>query len=233
MSDNLSKQVFNSLFPPGSIWIPIIDKDLDLLINGMATNSEEMRIVIDSLAFIRDPQKTPIIKDLEKEFGLTEDPSLTDQERRNRVLSAKTANKGDGTDDFMQTKLQESGFDLQVHQNEPPVDPSTILDDGFFVYCDGDDAFCGNENALCGQQSGQLIVNGIAPFDSIFVSPVSSDYWHLVFFIGGDVTRNAVTNEIEAIVSAQIPISRSSELIRLIVKYKPMHSWCGLMVDFI
>lgn len=231
MPDNISKQTLIALLPPGSLWIPADDEDFDKLLDGMAANIEIMREAGDSLAFIRDPQLTPVLDDLEKEFGLAFDPSLTDQERRNRALSAKTANKGDGTDTFLQTKLQESGFDLQVHSNDPPIDPDLILDNGFTAYCGFDTSVCGNDNAVCGQDASSLVVNGI--FDDTFLIPVSSDYFHLIFFVGGDAVRNGVTDEIESISAGQVPISRQSELTRLIVKYKPLHCWCGLIVDFI
>lgn len=233
MPDTLTKQLFLSLLPPGSLWVPEDEKDLDLLLDGMATNLETIRSFSNLVAFIRDPLKTSLIDDLEKELGLEFDSSLTDQERRDRALSAKTANKGDGTDTFLQTKLQESGFNLVVLSNEPAVDPAPLLDDNFNIYCAGDNAFCGHEDAFCGQQAGELVVNGIPEFESQFVIPASSDYWHLIFFIGESAVRNATTNAIESITAAQIPISRRNELVRLIVKYKPLHTWCGLIVDFI
>lgn len=233
MPDNISKQMLLSLLPPGSLWIPSEDEDFDLFLNGVAENLELMRVDLLDIAFTRNPQKTSIIGDLEKEFGLAFDSSLTDQERRDRVLSAKTANKGDGTDTFMQTKLQESGFDLFVYQNEPAVYPSLILESGFNALCGFQTSVCGHEDAVCGKTSGELVVNGISLFEDKFVIPVSSDYWHLVFFIGGPAVRDGVTNEILSIETASIPISRQAELIGLIIKYKPLHSWCGLLVGFI
>lgn len=225
----ISRAVIDALLPPGAIWIVADGDDLDLLFEGMADNMELVRIDLNNLAYIRNPQLTVILDDLEKEFGIPFDPTLTEQERRDQLQAAKLATQGDGTDTFLQAQLQQAGFDVQVHSNEPPIDPAIILEASFLVYCDGDGAFCGHEDALCGRSAGELIANGDALFD-IFPIPASSDYWHLIFFVGGDAVRNAGTDAIESIAPASVPVARIPELIRLIVKYKPLHAWCGLIV---
>lgn len=231
MPETVSRALLDSLLPPGSLWAPKPGADLDLLLDGIAANTEEMRVFLASLALLRDPQLTIILDDLETEYGIEFNPLLTEQERRDQLTAAKGANQGDGTDDFLQTKLQEAGFDLQVHSNDPPVDPAPLLAATYNIFCDDQtDAYCGNENAICGRSAGQLVVNG---GDEAFSVPASSDYWHLIFFIGGDVTRDPVTDEITSVAPAEVPEARADELVRLIVKYKPLHSWCGLIVEFV
>lgn len=231
MPESVSRSVLNALLPPGAAWVPAEDKDMDLLFDGIAENNEVIRLFLGSLADIRDPQRTPILDDLEKEFGVSFNSSLTEQERRDQLSSAKTANKGNGSASFMQTKLQQSGFDLQVHANDPAVDPDILLANGFNVYFDGVNAFFGNSLATFGRTAGFLVVNGDEQFDTFSV-PASSDAWPFIFFIGGDATRNGTTGALELINVASVDISRRGELLRLIVKYKPLHSWCGLLVSF-
>ncbi len=230
MPETISREMLNALLPPGSIWIPKPGADLDLLFDGMADNAEIMRLFLASLADIRTPATTELLSDLEREFGIAYNSTLTDAERRAQLTAAKTGSQGDGTDTFMESKLQEAGFDLQVHSNEPPVDPDIILADHYLIYCDGDGGFAGHEDAICGQSAGTLVVNGGTESYSV---PASSDYFHLIFFVGGDAVRNGVTDALESIAAAQVPVARADELVRLIVKYKPLHAWCGLIVDFV
>lgn len=233
MPNNISKDVTTSLLPEGPIWVSALGQDFDKFLDGKSENAETMREFLSKLSDIRNPLKTTILEDLEKEFGVGANLALTEAERRAQLLAVKTASNGDGTDTFLEDKLQLSGFDLFVYQNDPPVDPDTILSSGFLMFCDSDEAFCGHEDALCGKESGQLLVNNIPFIDSTFTVPVASDTWPSIFFIGGVATRDPGTNEILSILPAQIPISRSNELLRLIVKYKPFHTWCGLLVQFI
>ena len=230
MPESISRSTINALLPPGAIWIPAPGDDLDLLLDGIADSVETVRVDADNVAFTRNAQKTTILDDLELEFGVPLDPTLSEAERRAQLLEAKNATQGDGTDTFIQATLQQAGFDVQVHQNEPAVDPDVLLDATFSIYCDGDGAFCGHQDAFCGSSSGALIANGDEPINQMSV-PVSSDYWHLIFFVGGDATRNATTGALESIAPALVPISRYDELIRLIVKYKPLHTCCGLIVQ--
>ena len=230
MPESISRSALNGSLPPGVLWIPAAGGDLDLLLDGMAANMELSRIDFNDLASMRNPLLTPILDDLEKEFGIPFDSALTEADRREQLEQAKTARQGDGTDTFMQAQLQLAGFDVQVHQNEPAVDPDILLDDTFSIYCDGDGAYCGHEDAICGSSSGALIANGDEPTNQMLV-PASSDYWHLIFFIGGDAIRNGITGALESIAPALVPVSRYGELIRLIVKYKPLHAWCGVLVQ--
>lgn len=230
MPDTVSRTMFNGLLPGGAIWVPAIGQDFDLLLEGISDNAELMRDFLASLADVRNPQRTTILADLEKEYGVIFNPTLTEQERRDQLAAIKTDNRGDGTDTGLELKLQAAGFDLQVHKNEPPVDPAIILASTFSVYCDGDGAFCGHEDAFCGQSSGVLLVNGDLP--EAFSSPASSDYWHLISFVGGDATRDGVTDELLGVQAGAVSVARQGELIRLIVRYKPLHQWIGLIVEF-
>ena len=222
-----------SLTPEGAIWNAKAGGDFDNLLAGMGTNTDTIKDFLDSLSDIRSPQRTIALSDLEKEFGEVSDPSLTDEERRGRLAASKTSSNGDGTDTFLETKLQEAGFDVFVYSNDPPVDPDGLLSSGFKVFCASDEAFCGHEDALCGKGSGQIVANNIPFIDSTFAIPGGSDTWSSVFFVGGVATRDQITNELLTIEHAEIPILRSAEILRLIVKYKPFHTWSGVLIQFV
>lgn len=267
----VSRTVIDALLPEGSAWTPKVGADLDLLLDGMGENAETVRIFNKNLAFIRNFQKTPILSDLEKEYGIGTDERLTDQERRDRGQVAKTSNDSEGTDTDLQAFLQQSGFDVQVHVNSPAADPDIFLDQAFQMVAGGDNAFAGfipsggpPSTAFAGRIGGELLVNG-ALFDQIpayimqaggaiafagnddalagrfdmlqlipivYEIPTDSGYWGLIFFVGGDATRDGSGFLID-IEPAEVPISREQELKRLILKYKPLHSWCGLIVNYV
>ena len=111
---NLSRSVFDSLLPDGSFWHIAQDGNFDKLLDGMSDNVEDVILKLACLSCIRDPHTTPILSDLEKEFGINPDERLTDEERR-QALAAKVY-RGDcnGSKDCLEDALQMAGFDVQV-----------------------------------------------------------------------------------------------------------------------
>ena len=265
MSD-LLKAVMTALLPDGATWDIRPNGDFDKLLDGQAENFDFIRDFLDGLAVIRSPDKTPILTDLEKEYGILTNFNLSDSVRRLQ-LSSRVFTRGiTGSDDNMQAALNDAAFIVQVHENSPAVDPSIFLDDVFQMVAGGDNAFAGRTDAVAGRLGGELVVNGdifsqkllidmhaASPFafagNSKAVAgqfssasliteqivppiPVDPDAWPMIFFVGGDAIRDGVTGELLEIAPAQVPIERREELRRVILKYKPMHSWCGLIIEF-
>lgn len=232
MSNSISRSMLDALLPPGPIWVPKDGGGFDLLLEGVADSTETMREFLDSLSETRSPANTTILSDLEKEFGIIFNSSLTESERRAQLLAAKTGNNGDGTATFLQNKLTQAGFNVQVHVNDPPIDPGIIMSDTFQTYMGNTTAVCGNDLAFHGRQSGLLLVNGDEIFDT-FLVPTDPDTWPMIFFVGGDATRDGTTNELLSIEAADVAASRKDELARMIVGIKPLHTWCGQIVSFV
>jgi len=84
----------------------------------------------------------------------------------------------------------------------------------------------GNSGAILG---GYLTVETIVREYDI---PVDPDDWPLVFFVGGPAIRDGITGELLEIELADVPSERRTELIRIIIQIKGLHSWCGLIVNF-
>lgn len=259
------RQSIDATFPEGPFWVPVIDGDYDKLLEGIADADEDVLSDLQQLKYIRDPQKTQYLSDLEKEYGIITNTSLTEQTRRNALQSKMTEKNTGGRFEPLQNALTDSGFDLQVHVNDPPVDPAIFLDQSFQMVAGGDNAYAGRPDAFAARIGGELIVNGdiftqvkavemqaggAAAFagNSLAVAgyfnelkripqdfdiPTDSGYWPLIFFIGGDATRDPVTDELTQIDIATIPADRRTELISLIVRLKPAHSWCGLVGTFV
>ena len=231
----LSKEIIRSLMPEGALWSAEDDAGLDLLLDGVADNHEAVKDYLAGIARLRDPLNTPILADLETEYGVEPDDSIANSLRRERLLATKTAGNSDGTLEFMQEKLNAAGFPLTVYANDPVIDPGLVVSFSPNSITGNEDALFGKDGAIFGTKNGYLLVNGPIYYNQAEVEYTipPSNYWPMVFFIGGEATQNVLTGAIELIEPVNIPVSRKNELIRLIIKYKPMHSWCGLVVRYI
>ena len=161
-----SRSVLNSLMPEGSFWTPLIGGNYDNLLEGIAENTERVRLDLENLRNLRDPLKTPILSDLEAEYGVIPIQGSTVQQRRDR-LKAFMFRRGElPTYQFLQDKLRSAGFDnVFVHANDPAVDPAIFLAQAFNMVCDdllpgGNEPQCGEPEAICASLGGELLVNG-------------------------------------------------------------------------
>lgn len=161
MPRQLMRAFIDAVMPPGSIWTPEDQADLDNLLEGEASSFESVRAFLAQLSFIRDPFKTQILSDLEREYGFPLDLTLTEQERRTRLANLVYGSSGTGTEDDMQDALDAAGFNVLVHQNDPAVDPAPFLETGFQMVCGGLNAYAGRADAYAGSTAGnELLVNG-------------------------------------------------------------------------
>lgn len=269
------RNILNSLLPPGPIWEPKEGEGLDLFLDALGISFDTIKEDIQKIESIRDPFKTILLDDLEKEYGVPDKPVLSEADRRQRLFNLKTDNDNDGTDVTLQERLDNAGFNLTVYRNCPCINPQSILD-GNFITCGEADAICGSTDGsgdyivYCGASGGEIVVNGDIykqfpaftlvcgdpdvvcgavdgsgnylissgeflgnnqyPID--YTIPPISGYWPLVFFVGNGATLNP-DGSIAFITPAQVDIKRRDELKRLIVKYKPMYTWCVLLATYV
>lgn len=228
----ISRDVLNALLPPGQLWSPEDEGDLYKLLDGIGDNHDAMVTVLENLAYVRNPDRTTMLADLEREFGIIPDDSIQESVRRSRIKAAKLARNGSGSLSFLETCLQQAGFDVHVYENNPAVDPSGVILSGSSTIMGEPSAYFGE--SYFGAQNSTLIVNGPLMYNEASVSydvPATPGYWPLVSFIGGDVTRD-VDGSILTLGMASVPFSRSQEFVRMILRLKPMHSWIGMRVQY-
>lgn len=190
--------VIRALLPPGAIWVPANGQDFDLLIDAMGENCKrEVYDIFKTLASIRDPKLTPILSDLEKEYGILTDLRLTDDERRQALFNLAYAKPGNGSDTDLQAALHDAGFtNAYVYQNSPAVDPDNYLSGAVEMVAGGDIAYAGYTDsagkaavANYGAANGILIVNTGISEEGIYPIPSGPDRWNYVWFIGGLATK--------------------------------------------
>lgn len=267
---SLSRAVLDALFPKGSIWNIKSDGDMDKLIEALAENDDRLSEDLCCLCAIRDPFLTPLLSDLEKEYGIQTDLNLSEEDRRMQLATVVYKGDNGGSKDDLQTALQAAGFDVQVHENSPAVDPDIFLNSIPFMVAGGDNAFAGffpvnpgEYTSIAGKTGGDLLVNGavfeqrpdytsVADEDNMvagngsaqagrfteliqeeIVYPIPDDpaSWPFFFFVGGDATRDG-SGALTAIETADVPRSRQVAFERIILRYKPIHSWAGLIINY-
>lgn len=204
MSNMTLRDVLIALLPDGALWDLDEAGDFYKLLEGAGNNSEIVRQFLATLAYTREPLEIPVelLPDLEKEYGLLVNESLTIQERRDILHGVVYAPRSTGTAEYLQTQLQNAGFAVQVHVNSPAVDP------GLFF----------------GGAGGELITNNKLYDRSIFEARSVQGLWSYVFFIGGDAVR-ADNGALLTIAPVVISDELKSQFRELVLKYKPVHSW--------
>lgn len=212
--------MINDLEPKGSVWEPEEDGDLDLLLEGMGDNYEVIRTFLSQLSDLRNPNKTIILADLEREFGFPFNSNISEATRRQRLAELVYNKNGNGTDDDLETALQNSGFDVHVYQNSPAVDPAIFISGGFAMWAGGETGYAGMSGAFASKSIGELLVNGdIFSTEKVYDSlsgamwsgdgfsgsyitsqsekkvydiPTDPKYWPFVFFVGGAATYDFI-----------------------------------------
>ena len=267
MPDGIIKSAILSLLPPGSLWVPEEGAGFDLFLDGVAETYEEFRAFAEGLASVRDPRKTFLLSDLEREYGILPDDRIDDETRR-ATLAARIYMKGQtGSRENLEMALRLAGFDVYVSENSPAVFPGFLINNSQ-CQCGRDTSVCGNDEAFCsllGGGSDELLVNtdlfssspgyiaqcggettvcgnvnavcGRFDFDiyteKVYELPLDPNAWPFVFFVGGPVTRDHGTGEITNIMYADVDLIRKAQFEEIILKYKPVHSWAMLFINYV
>lgn len=144
----------------------------------------------------------------------------------------------------------------------PAIDPAIILDQLFQVQCgDQTNDYMGQDTAYMGRVGGYLLVNGpiytqipayygcgdlycgndiahcgyyerLNRYDVSYDTPVNPDNFPFVFFVGGDATFD-VDGSILSIEQGLVPNEQRKKLEDIILQFKPLFTWCGMVVTYI
>ena len=262
MPDPLLKKAIDAVWPRGSAWTQKVGGGMEGLLLGIGDSLELVRTKLMTLAKLRNPELTEQLDELEIDFGVVPDPTLTDAVRRSRLMARINAEQAAGTRDRMERELQAAGFDLFVYSNDPAVDPRQFAT-SFATVAGGDEAFAGEPSAVAEVFLALIIVNGdairtvsvwltVAGGDEAFAGelsaiaeqagstdiPISYDLpvdpatWPLIFFIGGPATFGG-SGELISIEVAQVPALRRIELEQTVLRLKPLHTWAVMMIEYV
>lgn len=259
---NITRNSYTALLPDGPAWDIEHDSDSDKMLDGIAQFDENTRLSLKKLSSVRNPTNTEFLSELEQEYGITPRSSQTEVDRRT-YLDSYIYSDTNGSITALQNALDMAGFSVTVYENEPVVDPASIILTGYQMWCGGANAYAGDPGAYCGQVGGYLLVNGeLIFYQPIYLSvcgdmyagdpnavcgrfdnslpaartypmPADPNSWPFVFFVGGPATRDIVTDEITFIEPANVSLMRKLEFERIILKYKPLFTWAGMVVTYV
>jgi hypothetical protein len=235
---SLLKQILLSLLPEGSAWTVKQNADLDKLLDGIATDKDNIKNILGQLANIRNPDLTPyniatppfekinfdLLEDLEDDYGLSQNKDLPEETRRASIKSSKISRITGGTAEDMQAALRTADYDVYVYPNDPAVDPRIFFDRFFSITCGNVDANCDDEKAFCARRGGWLIINDYTVLDQPKYDIDDPNYWSLMFFVGGPATYGPL-EELVDIQRVNIPLERKAEFFEIILQHKPIYTW--------
>lgn len=153
--------LFKYLLPKSKAFNLTLQKWITKFFEGLSALPDDFRIYIDNVWFDIFPSTTRSIELWENQFGLRMPPSNDSQRRNNLDIAWKL--KGGQSASYLQDILQDAGFDVQVHENNPKIDPDIFISGDFVCFCGGTNSVCGNNDAFCGKTGGYLLVNGFIP----------------------------------------------------------------------
>jgi hypothetical protein len=155
------RDLLTLLLPSGAAWNAATGLGLDQFLNGMAANLQIVKDYLEGLGKLRDPLQTPQLEDLEREYGIISNTSLSDTQRRQILRAKKGQRAGTGSYTQLQDKLDEAGFDLVVQENNPKIDPDLWIGGAYQIHANNTNAIAGNNAAYAGYNDplGRLIVN--------------------------------------------------------------------------
>lgn len=155
-------KLFKYLFPKSNTFSMFIQKKLTQLFEGLTALPDNYRKYIDQIYLDLFPVTTRELILWEKVFGI-ENISSDEAIRRNTIDQRWKLKGGQGPD-YIQQTLQDNGFDVQVYENNPPIDPSIFIGGVFIMVAGGQNAYAGRADAFAGMTSnGELLVNGFIP----------------------------------------------------------------------
>lgn len=222
---SINRAAIDALLPPDG-WNPAQDLGYDQFLEGLANSFTDIKSFLQSLAVVRDPLLTQFLADLEREYGVITKETLTEEERREQLAALVYKSESNGSKTNLQTALQNAGFNVQVHENSPAVDPAIFLNENFQITVgDPDNGYVGDPEAYLGRY------NNLSRVPIQYPIPTDPDTWPLIFFVGGDATRDgsgALTN----IEQGFIPANRIEEFENIILSVKPLHTWAGMIITY-
>ena len=169
---SLGRAFLDGIWPEGSIWRPAPDLDLDHLLDGMAGNIQSEHDFLAKLCCIRSPQRTFLLDDLEREYGITKNDNLTVVQRVAILSERKYNRQGTATVPNLQYALDLAGFGaggygLTVYDNNGGANPSSFVAGlgawNMYAGATGLPTYAGNTLAFArfSGAAGTLIVNGL------------------------------------------------------------------------
>ncbi len=149
--------ILKKLFPTGDAFLLSVDKNWAKFVYSLTALFDDFRTYINLIYLDLFPDTTRSLELWCETFGLSN--CKNDSNTRMDLATAWKSRGGQGAD-YLQTILNSAGFNVQVHENNPPVDPDVLLSSIPWMVAGGEYAYAGNTTAIAGKTGGDLLVNG-------------------------------------------------------------------------
>jgi hypothetical protein len=168
MSDPIQmRNVLNALLPEGRAHAPVVPGNpLDEFYEALAAALQLDHNDFQTLVSIRNPYTTPILSDLEREYGIMPSAGQIIAQRQAILQYHKTARGLSGQWWVLQNAINAAGFTgVNVLPNDPAVNPAPFLGGT-------PQAWCGNATSCCGYFSsgaGGVVLITYTPSGSAYL----------------------------------------------------------------
>ena len=223
-----------NLLPGGRAWRLPYGSQIRQFFSGLTDTGADVKEFADLVWLDTQPETTRVLTEWENEFGLPDDPSLTNQERIER-LNGEWSATGGQSPRYIQDVLRSAGFDVYVYEWwVPGSDPVVTRDPNAYVNAATSKWRCGMPGARCGIPEVRCTDDAIRTDPYILTTrgldsytppspPADSAKWPYVFYISSD----AIGTE------AEISASRRLDFERLLSLIKPAYLWAGVIVKYV
>jgi hypothetical protein len=151
-------KIVKLLSPKSNAFSLFIQKKLTQFFEALTAIPDDFRNYLDQIYLDIFPNTTRELGKWKDQFGLRYFPS--DEADQIETIKAEWTAKGGQGKDYIQNILQAAGFDVQVHENNPPINPDLFLTTYPIMVAGGGNAYAGRSDAYAGKTGGELLVNG-------------------------------------------------------------------------
>lgn len=237
------KTLIETLWPDSQLGDIDPNGDLAKLFEGLASHYQDLYDVLFNLAYIRDPRLTNVLPDLEREFGIVTDTSLSEAVRRQMLAHVVYQRSTTASWEHLQNALIDAGFtNLIVTPNQPVVDPADVSSGAGEVLVNGtlytnqSPAYymaAGSSIAYAAHSrgfAGYYLSNNKTEKTYSIPSEIKAHWtWRYIFWVGGAASGWPSS---PIVAQANIDSQRETQLKNLILKYKPSYTWCVLRINW-
>lgn len=235
-------RVLQHLLPDAAAWQITIAKTLRRFFEGLVGTPTAAVLFVDQVYEDIHPDTTREVAEWEKQFGLTPlDPD--DDTARRAALSAEWKANGGQSPHYIESVLQEAGFEVYVHEWWDPDTEATRDPRDYIVQpliglyqCTGEDP-PGTplpSQPQCSAFASQPQCNGFLANETFYLVnkdltrrppprvPDDPETWPYFLYIGGEEFPEL----------AVVDSARRAEFERLILKIRPTQNWIVLRVSY-
>lgn len=238
------KTLIETLWPDSQLGDIDPNGDLAKLFEGLAEHYQDIYDVIFNLAYIRDPRLTNVLSDLEREYGIVTDTSLSEAVRRQMLAHKMYRRPPYGSCEALENELYNAGFtNLIVTPNQPVVDPADVsggagelLVNGklytgqspaYYICAGSGIAYCGHNRAYSGYF---LSMNKTEKTYSIPSEIKAHWTWPFIVWVGSTASGWPSS---PAVAQANVDSQRETQLRNLLLEFKPIHVWIIMRINWV